>query len=75
MSPFFIYLIQVNMALALFYLLYVIVLKRDTFLGLRRFYFLSVVVFSLLYPFFTIPALNEIWIFRSPDLPGRKSRS
>jgi TonB family protein len=65
MSPFFTYLILVNIALALFYLLYVIVLKRDTFLRLRRFFFLSVIVFSLLYPFFTIPALSGVWPFRS----------
>ncbi|MEA5129914.1 MAG: M56 family metallopeptidase [Proteiniphilum sp.] len=61
MHPFFIYLIQVNIALALFYLLYVIVLKRDTFLGLRRFYFLSAIAFSLLYPFWSIPVLGDFW--------------
>ncbi len=70
MSLFFIYLIQVNIALALFYLLYVIVLKRDTFLRLRRLFFLSVIVFSLLYPFFTIPALSDMWISRSSGLEG-----
>src|SRR5690606_10179993 len=53
MNPFFIYLIQVNIALSVFFILYAIVLKKDTFLYLRRFFFLSVVVFSLLYPFFT----------------------
>lgn len=62
MHPFFIYLIQVNIALALFYLLYVIVLKRDTFLRLRRFFFLSAIIFSLLYPFWSIPALGDFWI-------------
>ena len=61
MHPFFIYLIQVNIALALFYLLYVIVLKRDTFLRLRRFYFLSAIAFSLLYPFWSIPVLGDFW--------------
>ncbi|SFK33936.1 M56 family metallopeptidase [Proteiniphilum acetatigenes] len=67
MSLFFIYLIQVNIALSLFYLLYAIVLKRDTFLRLRRLFFLSVIVFSLLYPFFTIPGLSDIWTSRSSD--------
>ena len=62
MHPFFIYLIQVNIALALFYLLYAIVLKRDTFLRLRRFFFLSAIVFSLLYPFWSIPALGDLRI-------------
>ena len=62
MAPFFIYLIQVNIALALFYLLYAIVLKRDTFLRLRRFFFLSAIVFSLLYPLWSIPVLGDFWI-------------
>ena len=68
MHPFFIYLIQVNIALALFYLLYVVVLKRDTFLRLRRFYFLSAIAFSLLYPFWSIPVLGDFWI--SFFMPG-----
>ena len=61
MHPFFIYLIQVNIALALFYLLYTFVLKKDTFLRLKRLFFLSAIVFSLFYPLFSIPALSEMW--------------
>ena len=64
MHPFFIYLIQVNLALVLFYLLYALLLKRDTFLHLRRYFFLSAIVFSLLYPLFAIPELSEVWRFR-----------
>lgn len=67
MHPFFIYLIQVNIALILFYLLYAVVLKRDTFFQFRRFFFLSVIAFSFLYPFFTIPGLNDILAFRPSD--------
>ena len=63
MSPFFTYLIQINIALALFYLLYAIVLKKDTFLWLRRLFFLSSIVFSLLYPFWTIPLQGDLWSF------------
>ena len=63
MHPFFIYLVQVNIALALFYLLYVSILKKDTFLRLRRFFFLSAILFSLLYPLFTVPALSNAWMF------------
>ncbi|NLX65916.1 MAG: TonB family protein [Bacteroidales bacterium] len=70
MHPFFIYLIQVNIALALFYLLYAIVLRGDTFLRLRRIYFLSVIIFSLFYPFFTMPFLSDIWISRPSGLEG-----
>lgn len=67
MSPFFIYLIQVNIALSVFSLLYTIVLKRDTFLRLRRIFFLSVIIFSLFYPFFNMPVLSDIWAARSSD--------
>lgn len=62
MHPFFIYLLQVNIALTLFFILYAIVLKKDTFLKLRRFYFLSTIFFSLLYPFWTIPAFGDFWV-------------
>lgn len=73
MHPFFIYLIQVNIALALFYLLYTFVLKKDTFLRLKRLFFLSAIGFSLLYPLFAIPGLSTTWqnlFFGSPDLNG-----
>lgn len=49
-----IYLVKVSVALALFYGLYVLCLKRDTFLKLRRIYFLSALFFSLLFPAVTI---------------------
>ncbi|WP_294082748.1 M56 family metallopeptidase [Proteiniphilum sp. UBA5384] len=68
MLPILTYLLQVNIALVLFYLLYVILLKRDTFLRMRRFYFLSVIVFSLLYPFCAISGLCDIWPFPSSSL-------
>ncbi|MDD3969274.1 MAG: M56 family metallopeptidase [Proteiniphilum sp.] len=54
MEPFLRYLIQANVALSLFFILYLMVLRRDTFLQLRRFFFLSVILFSLLYPFITL---------------------
>ncbi|MDR1504917.1 MAG: M56 family metallopeptidase [Prevotella sp.] len=49
-----IYLVKVSVALALFYGLYILCLKRDTFLKLRRIYFLSALLFSLLFPAVTI---------------------
>ncbi|MBK5195170.1 MAG: hypothetical protein JJE08_03930 [Proteiniphilum sp.] len=55
MHPFFIYLIQANIALSMFFILYSVVFKRDTFLHLRRLFFLSIILFSLLYPLITIP--------------------
>ncbi|MGI6572229.1 MAG: TonB family protein [Fermentimonas sp.] len=63
MQAFFIYLLQVNIALALFYLLYAVAFKRDTFFRLRRLFLLSVIFFSILYPFFAVPALAELLPF------------
>ncbi len=60
MQAFFTYLLQVNIALALFYLLYAVAFKRDTFFQLRRLFLLSVILFSMLYPFFAVPALAEL---------------
>ena len=60
MQAFFTYLLQVNIALALFYLLYAVAFKRDTFFRLRRLFLLSIIFFSLLYPFFAVPALAEL---------------
>lgn len=68
MHPFFTYLLLVNIALVLFYLLYAVVLKRDAILRLQRLFFLSVIVFSLFYPLFTVPVPSDIRLFR-PD-PG-----
>lgn len=48
------YLAKVSVALALFYGLYILCLKKDTFLRLRRIYFLSAIFFSLLFPAVTI---------------------
>ena len=64
MHPIFIYIIQVNCALVLFYLLYATVLKSDTFLTIRRFYFISSIVFSLVYPCFVVPGLTDVLSFR-----------
>ena len=67
MQTIFLYIIQVNFALVLFYLLYTVLFKRDTFLKIRRFYFLSSIVFSLIYPLFVVPGLSDLWIFRSAE--------
>jgi len=70
MHPFFIYLIQANIALSLFFILYAVVLKRDTFLHLRRFFFLSVILFSLLYPLITVPVpggLSELFSVKTEE--------
>ncbi|NDV96823.1 M56 family peptidase [Dysgonomonas sp. 521] len=48
------YLIKASVSLALFYGLYILLLRTDTFFRLRRFYFLFSMTFSLLFPFFVL---------------------
>ncbi|MDO5663668.1 MAG: M56 family metallopeptidase [Bacteroidia bacterium] len=59
----FIYIAKVNVALLLFYLLYITVFRHDTFIRFRRIYLLSAIVFTLIYPFFSINALGELFTF------------
>ena len=60
METLFIYIVKVNIALAVFYLLYMLLFSKDTFLRLRRYYFLSAIIFSLVYPLFTATALGSL---------------
>ena len=50
MIKFLIYLIESSALLAVFYLLYALVLKKETFFGLNRFFLLGIVVLSLIFP-------------------------
>lgn len=59
----FIYIVKVNASLAIFYLLYAVMFRKDTFIGLRRGFFLTAIAFSLLYPLFTVNALSEVFTF------------
>lgn len=58
-----IYLIKASLALILFYGVYMLFLRKDTFFTIRRFYFLFAVFFSLVFPLISIeiemPAANE----------------
>lgn len=49
------YLIKVNLALALFYIVYRICFGRDTLFGARRAALCGMALFALAYPFFEIP--------------------
>jgi TonB family protein len=64
MHPILVYILQVNFALVLFYLLFTLLFKRDTFLKIRRFYFLSALLFSVIYPLLVVPGLSDFWNFR-----------
>lgn len=56
------YLIKVSISLALFYGLYMLCLRTDTFFRLRRGYFIFAIFFSLLFPVFIIeiPLQEEV---------------
>lgn len=58
------YIIQVNIAIVLFYLLYKILFQRDTFFYARRWYLLGAVLFSFIYPFLPIDALGGLIQFQ-----------
>ena len=64
MHPILVYILQVNFALVLFYLLFTLLFKRDTFLKIRRFYFLSALLFSVIYTLLVVPGLSDFWNFR-----------
>jgi len=48
---FIVYQIKVSIALAMFYVLYMLCFRGDTFLKIRRFFFLFSILFSVLFPF------------------------
>ena len=50
MIKFIIYLLESSVVLAVFYLLYIVVMKKETFFNLNRFFLIGIVVFSLLLP-------------------------
>ena len=50
MTQYFLYLIEVSICLALFYLIYLMLIKDDTFYKLKRFYLLGSVAIALLIP-------------------------
>lgn len=52
------YALKVSAAIAVFYLLHIILLRGETFLKIRRFYFLFAYFFSLLFPFIDLTAFG-----------------
>lgn len=48
------YFVKASISLALFYTLYMLLLKKDTFFKIRRGYFLFAMIFSLSFPFLSI---------------------
>jgi BlaR1 peptidase M56 len=50
MAKLIVYLLEASVILTLFYLLYLLVLRRETFFNVNRFFLLGIVVVSLLFP-------------------------
>jgi TonB family protein len=59
MNEFFTYFLKVNVALAVFYILFRVVFYRDTFWVGRRVYLISTIVISALYPFISLSGWLE----------------
>ena len=60
MEPFYLYLLKSSFAMGIFYLFYMAVLKKDTFLHLRRWYFGITLFFALVYPVIQIGYLTRV---------------
>ncbi|MDO5522802.1 MAG: M56 family metallopeptidase, partial [Bacteroidia bacterium] len=61
------YIIKVNAALIIFYLLYIAFLKKDTFFAFRRYFLLVAIGFSFVYPFVAVSAWGNIFTFEKPQ--------
>lgn len=60
MSEWFTYLLQSSVTLSLLYLVYALVLRRDTFFALNRFYLGGSLVFSVVFPLFRFGDLASV---------------
>ncbi|MDR2954669.1 MAG: M56 family metallopeptidase [Prevotella sp.] len=60
MDTIILYFIKVSISVALFYGLYMFLLRKDTFFRIRRFYFLFAMIFSLVFPLLTIEIPTQI---------------
>ena len=65
MEEFITYLIKVNIAITVFYLIYRLIFDRDTFFYLRRGYLMGSVLFSLLFPFMQSDRLGSLFSLNS----------
>lgn len=58
MKEFYLYAVQVNVALLVFYLLYQVLFSRDTFLEIRRLFLMTVIVLAFAYPAITFSSFE-----------------
>lgn len=66
MNPLLVYLLKVNIAIALFLLFYRLLFSGDTFWKARRIYLISSVLIAFAYPVFSL----QSWVSESPVLRG-----
>src|SRR5690606_8908582 len=74
MPELFIYLLKVNLAIILFYLVYHFLMRRLTFYSINRFYLLFAFLFSAIYPLVNVRAwfvseqeIPEVMYYMTPD--------
>lgn len=65
MPELFVYLLKVNLAIVLFYLVYHFLMRRLTFYTLNRFYLLFAFLFSAIYPLVNV----REWFVREQEIP------
>ncbi|MCF8345571.1 MAG: M56 family metallopeptidase [Bacteroidales bacterium] len=66
MNGLILYITELNIAITLFFLSYLLFFRRDTNFSSRRLYLLLGVIFSFLVPLVTIKLPNPATVFRSP---------
>jgi hypothetical protein len=54
MARLIMYLFESSAVLAFFYLIYVLVLRRETFFNINRFFLLGITIVSLLFPLMSL---------------------
>jgi beta-lactamase regulating signal transducer with metallopeptidase domain len=75
MAKLIMYLLESSALLAFFYLLYVLVLRKETFFSLNRFFLLGILAFSLLFPLVSFDiSPTEVTVLERPIAEISKAR-
>ncbi|MEQ8687364.1 MAG: M56 family metallopeptidase [Imperialibacter sp.] len=75
MAELIMYLLESSALLAFFYLLYVLVLRKETFFSLNRFFLLGILAFSLLFPLVSFDiSPTEVTVLERPIAEISKAR-
>ena len=67
METFFLYFLQTSVGLTLFYLLYLLLLKNETFYRTNRFYLLGGLILAFLLPLFPISFVSPVAIMNNSE--------